>query len=71
MPTEAISRLLHFELGQSQKGQFPFSVRNNKLLFKLQGLINPDSVDLDLGDNPHKTAQNKDSGESTSRLLLR
>ena len=29
------------------------------------------SVDSDLGDNPHKTAQNKDSSESTSRLLFR
>ena len=29
-----------------------------------------DSVDPDLGDKPHKTAQNMDSGESTSRLLL-
>ena len=30
-----------------------------------------DSVDPGWGDNPHKTAQYKDSGESTSRLLVR
>ena len=35
------------------------------------GDVGVDSVDPDLGDNPHKTVQNKDSGESTSRLLLR